>query len=174
MGQAVGRRDPFGALLAGLSSLGTGWIFVLMFVILADVVGRTAFSSPVPGVPELVSLSIVGIVFLQLAHTVRSGQITRVTAVTDWLENHSPRVAAVLMAVYDLCGAGLFLVLVSSLWPPFVRAWATGEYAGVEGYVAYPIWPVKLIIVVGCACSAVQFAIQACRHIAAVGNASRR
>ena len=56
----------FARVLQILSSLGTAWIFLLMLVITVDVVGRTAFTSPLPGVPELVSISIVGIVFLSL------------------------------------------------------------------------------------------------------------
>ena len=137
--------------------MGTIWIFVLMLVIIADVFGRTAFSAPLPGVPELVRLSIVGIVFLQIGHTLRSGRITRVDTMSEWLQRRRPRIASALQGLYSLGGAALFIVLFIACRPLFARAWASGEYAGVEGYVTYPFWPIYLILLIGCACSAVQF-----------------
>ena len=148
---------PFAALLLLLNSIGTIWIFVLMLVIIADVSGRTAFSAPLPGVPELVRLSIVGIVFLQIGHTLRSGRITRVDTLSEWLQRRRPRIASAIQGIYSLCGAVLFIVLLNACRPLFARAWATGQYAGVEGYVTYPFWPIYLILLIGCACSAVQF-----------------
>ena len=44
-----------------------------MVVISLDVIGRTAFNAPLPGVLELVRLSIVGIVFIQLGTYVARG-----------------------------------------------------------------------------------------------------
>jgi len=87
-------------ILLFLNSLGTVWIFLLMLVIVTDVIGRTAFTRPLPGVPELVSLSIVAIVFLQLPHALRSGRITRVETFSDWLAKHAPRFGATLQGLY--------------------------------------------------------------------------
>ena len=42
-----------------------------MVLINSDVIGRNLFNAPILGVPEMTSLSIVGIVFLQLADTLR-------------------------------------------------------------------------------------------------------
>ena len=147
----------FSALLLGLNSIGTIWIFILMLVIMADVFGRTALSRPLPGVAELVSLSIVGIVFLQIAHTLRSGRITRVDSLSDWLERRWPRAGFVLQGVFSLLGATLFLVLFIACRPLFVNAWVNNEYAGVEGYVSYPFWPIRLVMLIGCACSMLQY-----------------
>lgn len=151
------RFRPFPALLLLLNSIGTIWIFVLMVVIMIDVIGRTAFSRPLPGVPELVSLSIVGIVFLSIAHTLRSGRITRVDSFSNWLERGFPRVGFALQAIYSLLGAVLFIVLFNACRPIFVQSWISGDYAGVEGYVTYPFWPIHLILLIGCACTTVQY-----------------
>ena len=156
-GAAPRRWRPFAALLLVLNSVGTIWIFVLMLVIIVDVIGRTALSKPLPGVPELVSLSIVGIVFLQIAHSLRSGRITRVESLSNWLAQRMPRTALALQGIYSLCGAVLFTVLFFALRPIFLRSWASGDYAGVEGYVTYPFWPIHLILLAGCACSGVQY-----------------
>ncbi|MEI6302790.1 MAG: TRAP transporter small permease [Betaproteobacteria bacterium] len=147
----------FAALLLALNSIGTLWIFVLMLVIMVDVFGRTALSRPLPGVAELVSLSIIGIVFLQIAHTLRSGRITRVDSLSDWLEGRWPRAGFILQGIYSLLGATLFAVLLIACQPLFVRAWTNDEYAGVEGYVTYPFWPIRLIMLIGCACSTLQY-----------------
>ena len=47
--------------------------FVLCFLVVADVLGRVLFNSPVKGTPEIVSTSIVVICFLQAGFAIRSG-----------------------------------------------------------------------------------------------------
>ena len=77
----VSPRRPLGGfelLLSGLNSVGTLWIFGLMVVICLDVIGRTAFNSPLPGVLELVRLSIgieaAGDIIDDLAQALRFSQ----------------------------------------------------------------------------------------------------
>jgi len=140
-----------------LNSMGTAWIFMLMLVIVTDVIGRTAFTRPLPGVPELVSLSIVAIVFLQLPHALRSGRITRVESLSDWLAAHAPRFGAALQGIYSLLGAALFVALFLALQPLFERAWVNNDYVGVEGYVTYPVWPVRLFMLIGCVGGTIQY-----------------
>lgn len=159
------RWASFEGLLSGLNSVGTLWIFVLMVIVNADVVGRTAFTAPLPGVPEFARLSIVGIIFLQLAHTLRCGRIIRADGLLRWVQRRWPRVAAAFDAVFALAGAGLFAVLVYGSYPLFLRSWRSSEYAGVEGYITFPTWPVRLIILLGCALACLQFLIFAWQHL---------
>jgi TRAP-type C4-dicarboxylate transport system permease small subunit len=88
--------DLFSRALLLLNSIGTIWIFLLMVVIVTDVIGRTVFTRPLPGVPELVSLSIVGIVFLQIGQALRSGRITRVDILIEFLDRRLPKVSALM------------------------------------------------------------------------------
>ncbi len=162
------RLFSFEMLLSLLNSIGTLWIFALMVVISLDVIGRTAFNSPLPGVLELVRLSIVGIVFIQLGHTLRAGRITRSDNLIRALQRHMPRVGFGLQALFELAGTGIFIVLFSASLPLFLRSWASGEYAGIEGYVTYPIWPVRLVILIGSACACLQFLLFAWRDFKAV------
>jgi TRAP-type C4-dicarboxylate transport system permease small subunit len=145
--------------------LGTAWIFILMLVITVDVVGRTAFTSPLPGVPELVSISIVGIVFLSLPQALRAGRITRVESLSDYISRKLPRVGHALMAFYSVLGIALFVALFVASRPMFVRAWMNNDYVGVEGYITYPVWPVRLIILVGCVGCIIEYAILAINHL---------
>jgi TRAP-type mannitol/chloroaromatic compound transport system permease small subunit len=45
--------------------------------------------------------------------------------------------------------------------PFFSKAWRIGEYVGAEGDFMAPVWPVKLIILIGCAAATIQFLIMA-------------
>jgi len=157
----------FEMLLSGLNSVGTLWIFALMIVISIDVIGRTAFNSPLPGVLELVRLSIVGIVFIQLGHTLRAGRVTRADNLIHILQRRLPRLGFGLQALFELAGTALFVVLFRASLPLFLRSWASGEYAGIEGYVTYPIWPVRLIILIGSVCAGLQFLLFAWRDLMA-------
>lgn len=149
----------FETLLSGLNSVGTLWIFLLMVVISTDVIGRTAFNAPLPGVLELVQLSIVGIVFIQLGHTLRAGRITRSDSFIHFLQRRFPRAGYGLQAVYALLGTGIFVLLFNASLPMFINSWESGEYAGVEGYVTYPTWPVRLIILIGSVCAGLQYLV---------------
>src|SRR3546814_13708341 len=60
-------------LLAGAAVI----IFLLGFLVCADIFGRALFNSPVKGTPELVSMSIVIICFLLAGYSVQSGSIAR-------------------------------------------------------------------------------------------------
>jgi TRAP-type C4-dicarboxylate transport system permease small subunit len=151
------RLVSFEALLSVLNSIGTLWIFGLMVVICLDVIGRTAFNSPLPGVLELVRLSIVGIVFIQLGHTLRAGRITRADNLIHIVQRRWLRLGFGMQALFELAGTGIFVVLFQASLPLFLRSWASGEYAGIEGYISYPIWPVRLIILIGSACAGLQF-----------------
>lgn len=142
-----------------LNSIGTLWIIVLMVVINVDVAGRTAFNSPLPGVPELVRLSIVAIVFIQLGHTLRVGRLTRSDNLIRMAQRRWPSFGFGLQALFNLAGAGLFVVLLYASGPFFTRSWSSGEYAGIEGYITFPVWPVRLIILIGCFCAMVQYLI---------------
>ena len=86
-----------------LNALGTLWIIALMLLINTDVLGRNLFNAPVRGVTELVALSIVGIVFLQLADTLHSGRFTRADVLLARLKASRPVLAARLQALYHLC-----------------------------------------------------------------------
>jgi TRAP-type mannitol/chloroaromatic compound transport system permease small subunit len=163
----------FEKLMLALSSAGSIWIFVLMIVINIDVIGRTALNAPLPGVPELVSLSIVGIIFIQLGNTLREGRMTRADTFIKQLQRRWPRIGFALGAAFSLAGAALFAVLFYASYPFFLRSWESGEFVGVEGYVAFPTWPVRLAILVGCACAVIQFIHVAVRDLQIVAGLRR-
>jgi TRAP-type C4-dicarboxylate transport system permease small subunit len=124
------RPWTFGGLVEGLNAIGTLCIFAVMILINSDIFGRFVFSSPVPGVKEMVELSIVGIVFLQLPHTLRVGRITRSDAAFKQLLLRFPRVAHFMSALYNLTGVLLAGLIVYGSVPRFARAWSDNHYIG--------------------------------------------
>ena len=57
---------PYTKLISLMNSVGTLWVFAIMFFILADIIARSGFNSPLRGVPELVAYSLAGAVFFAI------------------------------------------------------------------------------------------------------------
>lgn len=161
------RRPGFGRLTQAFSAVGTAWIFFLMVLICADVIGRGAFARPILGVPEMVQFSIVGIVFLQLPETLRAGGLTRSDALLGRLLERVPRAGYFLRLAYHLVGATLFAVVLVTTWPLTVQAYRDGDFYGSTGVVQIPTWPLKAIIMAGCAAMVVQFVLLAWQDLMA-------
>jgi len=64
----------FSKFVSVLNSAGGILIFAMIVMINLDVFSRFLFNHPIDGVTELVELSIVAIVFLQLSDAVRNGR----------------------------------------------------------------------------------------------------
>lgn len=146
-------NKAFGGLCGILNSLATFWIFILMLIIVTDVVGRSLFNHPLTGAPELVKVSLVALVFLQITHTLREDRHVRSTllvGVVPLFLRGSLRIFA------DLLGFIVFVCLCYSSWPLVIRAWKVWEYEG-EGALNVPTYPVRTIILFCSALMAIQF-----------------
>ena len=132
-----------------------------MLLILADVIGRGAFSMPILGVPEMVQFSIVGIVFLQLPETLRTGGLTRSDVLLNGLLVKRPRAGHALLVVFHVIGAAVFIVIFVTTWPLMQTAFAGNEFYGSTGVFQVPTGPLKVIILIGAAAMAIQFLLLA-------------
>jgi TRAP-type mannitol/chloroaromatic compound transport system permease small subunit len=155
------RRFSFETIISVMNSIGTAWVFVLLVIINMDIGGRALFNHPVRGVPEIVALSIVACVFLQIAHTLKVGRLTRSDIVLNWLQPRFPKLKHFLEGLYFLIGACLMVILLQSSIPLFTKAWRIDEYVGAQGDFMAPVWPVKLIVLIGCVAGAMQFLLMA-------------
>jgi TRAP-type mannitol/chloroaromatic compound transport system permease small subunit len=149
------------ALTRFMNAAGSVWIMALMVLIVVDVAGRDFFGHPVRGVTEILSLSIVGIVFLQLGDTLRAERFTRADVLLDRLRRDRPRIARTLLGLYNLAGALLLTIILWASWEPFVESLRIGEYVGAIGDFTAPTWPIRLIIVAGSAVTALAFLVLA-------------
>lgn len=154
-------RIAIDQLTLGLNVAGTCLIIAIMVLVNTDVIGRGFFNAPLSGVPELVSMSIVAIVFLQIGQTYRMGKLTRSDALIGILKKRNPRLHALMEFIF----CGIAIAVISSLlwasWPLFVKSWIRNTFEGTIGDFTAPIWPVKLIILIGCTTLLVQLIISA-------------
>ncbi len=155
----------FERLLASLNSIGSAWIFVLTLLINTDAFGRKLFNAPINGVPEMIELSIVGIVFLQLGDATRHGRLTRSDGLFKAIQRRWPVIGRLQGAAFDLLGALFMGLILYGSVPLFIESFEKDFYVGVEGLFTAPVWPVKLIIVIGCIVTLLQFLVFAWRYL---------
>lgn len=141
----------------GANILGTALIIGLVVIICVDVLGRETLGAPLPGVPEMVSLSIVAIVFLQVPQAFKSGRLTRSDGLINWLHQNSPTLARRLETGFELLGALVIGTLIYAHWPILIRSIERGDFVGSVGNVTFPTWPVKLAILTGAVLLLLQF-----------------
>jgi TRAP-type mannitol/chloroaromatic compound transport system permease small subunit len=147
-------------LVDGLGALGTVLIGVLMIIICADVVARNFTGGSLPMISEAGALTLVMIVYLQLATTIRHDRLARTDLFLDAFKRRSPRGAALLMAVFDLTAAAALGVIAWSTVTVLERDFSRGEYIGVTGIATLPTWPFRALILLGISVAAVQCMIQ--------------
>jgi len=163
------RKEPLplrwlDAATQGLNVLGSTLILLLMVLVGLDVAGRNLFSAPISGVPEMVTLSIVAIVFLQIPQALRAGRMTQSDAFLNWLTGRVPALANALATLFDLVAIFVVWIIVTATWPIFTRAFQRGEFVGALGDFTAPVWPVKLTLIVGGSMLIAQFAARIWRR----------
>ena len=131
--------------------------FALSFLVVADVLGRDIWLSPVKGTKEIVEISIVIICFLQASHAVRSGSMIRVDVVLElcplWLRR-------ALMVLGYLAGAAFFALIAWGSVDGTIHAWVSNEFEG-EGALRIPVWPARFVIVASSILVTIQYLIAA-------------
>lgn len=151
------RWSPLAGLVSGMNILGTLLIIALMILINADVLGRNLFGAPISGVIELAESAIVCIVFLQIGHSLRVGQLARSDGFLNLMLSKRPRIARTLSMFYNLTGAIMFIYVCVAVLSRFVDAWQGNFYKGVPGEFTVPTWPVEFVILAGSAVMVLQF-----------------
>lgn len=140
-----------------MNAAGSVWILLLILLVTADALGRSFFAAPIVGTVELVQISIVGIVFMQLGDTVRTGRLTRSETFLDAVKLLRPRAAAALEGVFCVLGAAYMAIGLWGSVPLLAEAIRRNSWIGNEGVFTAPVWPVKTVIVAGLAVCLVQF-----------------
>ena len=120
-------------------------IFLLGFLVCADVFGRAIFNSPVKGTPEMVSMSIVIICFLLAGYAVQSGSMIYTDVFSSMFGVRGRAAAQLLSAVLGILFFGL---IVWGSYEPTLHAWSIGEYEG-EGALRVPALPARIVILAG-------------------------
>jgi TRAP-type C4-dicarboxylate transport system permease small subunit len=148
-----------------LNIIGTVLILAMAVAVNADIIGRNGFNHPIAGVLEFIGLSIVAVVFLQMANTLREDRHVSNDVFIRMIAAASPRLASTLYAAFNIVGAALMLTIVIYVWPIVRENYEGGYYAGTAHVIEIPIWPFMAIIVLGAATTAIQFLINAGRNV---------
>lgn len=156
----------FGRLLSALNIVASLLICTIMLIITTDVVGRALFRFPLYGVPEMTKLSIICIVWLQMAYTLRQRQHLRSNLILGVLPRIGQQGVLLLNA---LVGVDIFTLIAYYSYPELLRAWRTGAFEG-EHPVRIPVWPIWATVVIGSALTALEYVIQAVQTLLGRGE----
>ena len=133
-----------GAFARTLNAISAVWLASVAILILYDVIGREFFDSPFHGTNEIVSNSVLSILFLQLPLSILTRRSLRTTI---FYGSASPRGQGYIDAVSYLLAFLLFLVIAVGSWPNMIEAWEIGEQEG-SGVVNIPVYPIRTLVVV--------------------------
>ena len=156
-GPVTAPAHPMRRVAEVLAAIGTLWIFALMLLVVADVVGRNFLDAPITGVAEFASRSVASIVFLTLASAICGGRMTRSDFVPRLLGARAPGLVRALDVGNALLGVLLFAALAVIGWPELLRSWRDSEYFGVQGVATMSAWPFRGLLVGGAAVAALAY-----------------
>ena len=136
--------------------------FLLCFLVVADVIGRVVFNSPVKGTTEIVSLSIVIICYLQAGFAIRSGGMLHVDM---FVSKGGPRAQSAFAALAALAGLVFFALICWGSIEGASHAWSSNEFEG-EGALRVPVWPARFVLVLGTFVAAFSYLLNLVQHLA--------
>lgn len=134
-------------------------VFVFMFIITADVIGRFLFSKIVPGSFEMGEFMMAFVVFFSMARVLISGRHLRVTLAIDLVPGRYRRYFGLFSS-----GLGFMLTaLISRYSLPFaMRSLALGE-TGISFPI--PLYPAKFAFFAGSTLFCISFLLEFVHHL---------
>lgn len=139
---------------------GTLTVLMLVVILNVDVIARGLFNAPLKGTYEIVQLSVVFIVFLQLADVVRVDRLTRSDGFLNVVHARRPRMAAGMRRIINALSAIFMGLIAYIMFPEFLKMWNTQDFFGVPGVFTVPWWPIKLVIAGGSALACIIFVLK--------------
>ena len=154
----------FGWVVDLMNAAGSLLILLMALIICIDVAHRNIVGEAIPGVTEVLSFSVIMIVFLQATSALRSGRFVRADMLITPLTSWNPRIGHSLLMLFDLLGAAVILVIFYGSLPLMMRAWSQSLFFGIPGVFTAPEWPIRVAVVAGSFMLAIQFSIDAYRE----------
>ena len=154
----LSRVANFLAIAANVA--GTLTVLTLVAILNVDVIARSVFNAPLKGTYEIVQLSVVLIVFLQLADVVRVDRLTRSDGFLNFLYSRRPKLTTNIRRIINAVSA-IFMGLIAYItFPDFIKMWGTQDFFGIPGVFTVPWWPIKLVIASGSALACLIFVLK--------------
>lgn len=132
-----------GTFATWLNVVSAVWLASVALLILYDVVGREVFGSPFHGTNEIVSNSVLSVLFLQLPLSILTRSSLRTTIFYGIL---GTRGKGYIDAVSYLLAGLLFLVIAVGSWENMIEGWAILEQEG-SGIINIPVYPIRTLVV---------------------------
>lgn len=129
-------------------------IFALMFVTMAEVLGRKLFNAPLPGTIDIIELSMVSFAFLGAAYCQRHGTHVRMDIVVGHMRGR------LMWAVEAFAVAAALVYITIITWKSFshfLRAYEIGD-STIDTQLQ--VWPSKLLVPIALALLAIRLAVQ--------------
>lgn len=146
--RATGITTIASAALAGVV------LVALMFLTVADVVGRYFFNSPLNGVFDLTQFAVLIMTFLSFAYCGFRGA----HVVIELLYDRIPKQAQfVVRRMSNAVGAVLFAIIA---WRAVVQSFDVREFNETSQLLTIPYWPFYYVVAFGAALFAVVLAIK--------------
>ena len=154
------------AITRALLVLAAVLAFLLCFLVVADVLGRVVFNSPVKGTTEIVSLTVVMVCYLQAGFAIRSGGMLHVDM---FVSRGGPRTQSAFAALAALAGLVFFALICWGSCDGAAHAWTSNEFEG-EGALRVPVWPARFVIVLGTFLAACSYGLQLVQHLTSLAR----
>ena len=132
----------------GLNVLAAGWLMAIAVLILYDVLVREAgipaglFKEPFYGTNEIVSNSVVAILFLQLPLSILNRSSLRTTI---FYSQAGQKGRGYIDATSYIIGAVMFLLIAWGSWDNMIEGWEIGEVEG-SGIITIPVYPIRTLL----------------------------
>ncbi|MCG8597339.1 MAG: TRAP transporter small permease [Kiloniellales bacterium] len=148
--EGAGMR-PVNAVAILLSLIACLFLFGMMVLTFADVIGRYLFLSPLPAAYEIVSLIMPAIIFFALPLTI----LRNIHVTVDLLDSFVPGWLVRYQGIVTNAVGAIALGLVS--WRLWIRSEDQYEYQEVTDELVLDLWPFSAAMSVLCAVAVLAF-----------------
>lgn len=154
-GGALGAVDRFMARIEDAFNIVAAMvIFLLMFFMVAEVVGRKIFNAPIPGAIDWIEVSMATFAFMGAAYCQRLGGHIRMDLV---ISNFRGRFLWCVEALATSFAMLYIFVVVRRSFMHFLRAYEIGD-STIDTQL--PVWPSKLIVPIALSLLFIRLTIQ--------------
>ena len=155
-GAVIGTIDRgYRRLENALNLFAAGFIFFLMFLAAAQVLGRKLLNFPIPGYIDYAEQSIAIFAFLGIAYCQRIGSHVRMELLLEKLKRG--RALWIAEAVTTFAALVIIVLLTRYSFDHFLRAWTNGD-STID--INLPVWPSKLLVSAALAILSIRLLIQ--------------
>jgi TRAP-type C4-dicarboxylate transport system permease small subunit len=127
------------------NDIGGVFIFALMWLTMAEVLGRRLFNSPVPGAIDYIEVGMAAFAFMGAAYCQRLGGHVRMDLLVSNLK------ARLLWAVEALAIFVAVVYVAIIVWASAQDLWRSFDLGDETLDAHFPVWPSKLIVPVAMA-----------------------